>query len=106
MISALGPKWPLVSALLVLDFFAHPLRAQLLQSAGAHRHVVWVLLQHKGGPDDPDLSLLRSMQALLYVVLPKKSAVLHKDGCWEEAPSDVHPSRYTTQLWKISVHPN
>ena len=29
-------KWPAVSALLVLDSFAHPLRAQLLQSAAAH----------------------------------------------------------------------
>ena len=54
--------------------------------------------------DDPDLSLLRSMQAQLYVELPKKGAVLHKDGCWEEASWDVQPSCYTTQLWKISVH--
>ena len=38
-------KWPPVSALLVLDSFAHPLRAQLFQCAAAHRHVVWVLLQ-------------------------------------------------------------
>ena len=45
------------------------------------------------------------MQALLYVKLPKLSAVLHKDGSWEEAAWDVHASRYTTQLWKIFVHP-
>jgi hypothetical protein len=32
--------------------------------------------------------------------LPKKSRVLHKEGCWESASWDVFPMRNTTQLWR------
>jgi hypothetical protein len=40
------------------------------------------------------------MQAKLYAELPKKTRVLHKEGCWEQASWDVFPTRNITQLWK------
>ena len=98
------PAWPPVPALLVLDLFDHSQRPPLLQQAAAHGQAVWVLRRHCK-PDDPDLVLLKSMRAQLIVELPKKSAVLHADGCWEEAAWDVVPSYYATQLWRLAAHP-
>ena len=93
-------QWPMVPALLLLDSFDHSQRPQLLQRAAAHGNAVWVLRQHSK-LEDPDLALLKCAQALLVAELPKKSAVLHKECCWEEAAWDVYLSRSATQLWKL-----
>ena len=97
-------EWPQVPALLVLDSFAPQTRHQVLKTATTHHPGVWVLRQHKGNPDEPDLASLRRI-ARLYAELPKKSMVLHREGCWETAAWDVEPSRYVSQLWRIDTHP-
>ena len=97
--------WPSVPALLVLDLFDNSQQPPLLQHAAAYRQTVWVLRRH-GKLDDPDLVLLKSMRAQLIVELPKKSTVLHADGCWDKAAWDVVPSRCTTQMWRLASAPN
>ena len=94
--------WPQVPALLIIDSFTPQLRHQLLAQATSHDSVIWVLRQHKGNPDDPDLVVLRKI-ARLYAELPKKSLAVHRMACWETAEWDVEPSRYTTQLWRLDT---
>ena len=43
------------------------------------------------------------MRAQMYAELPKKSRVLHKDGCWEQASWDAFPTQSITQLWKSGL---
>ena len=86
--------------LLDLDSFHPSRRAQLLQKASLHGPGAWILRQQAGGEGEQDLTPLRGMRAQLYVELPKKSRVLHKDGCWEQASWDVFPTRTVTQLWR------
>jgi hypothetical protein len=61
-----------VPALLILESFAPLLRRQLLEKAMIHNSVVWILRQHKGNPDDPDLAILNKT-ARLYAELPKRA---------------------------------
>ncbi len=49
-----------------------------------------------------DLAELKRLHAQKYVELPKKSMVLHREGCWQTASWDVFPNGNTTQLWKIT----
>ena len=93
-------EWPQVPALLILDSFAPHLRRQLLEKAMIHNSVVWILRQHKGNPDDPDLAILNKT-ARLYAELPKKSLVLHQSDCWEAAAWDVKQSSCSAQLWQL-----
>ena len=103
--AALGSmsEWPQVPALLVLDSFAPHLRHQMLEKATGHRQEMWVLRRHASGPEDQNLAMLRRT-AKLYAELPKKSRVLHRDGCWESAAWDVEPSLFTTQHWRLTMH--
>ena len=75
-------QWPDVPVLLVLDSFPPSCRAQLLQPASLHGPGTWIpsLQQQAGGEGEQDLTELCGMRAQLYVELPKKSRVLHKDG--------------------------
>ena len=98
-------EWPMVPALLLLDSFAPPLRAQLLQKAALHLPGVWVLRQHKGQHGPSDLTSLQHHGATLIAELPKNSEVLHETRCWAEAAWDVRPSRHVTQLWHLSNPP-
>ena len=93
-------EWPQVPALLIIDSFAPHLRRQLLEKAMIHNQVVWILRQHKGNPDDPDLAILNKT-ARLYAELPKKSLILHQTDCWEVAAWDVKQSSCSTQLWQL-----
>jgi hypothetical protein len=88
--------WPDVPVLLILDSFAPSRRAHLLQQASLHGPGTWILRQQAGGVWEQDLHELRSMRAQMYAELPKRSRVLHKEGCWEQASWDV--SRTITQL--------
>ena len=97
-------EWPQVPALLVLDSFAPQLRCQMLERAVTHSPGVWVLRQQKGNPDEPGLAMLWRA-AHLYAELPKRSMVMHREGCWETAAWDVEPSSFVTQLWKLNTHP-
>ena len=96
-------EWPHVPALLLIDSFAPHLRCKLLERAMTHGAEVWVLRQHKGRSDDPDLVVLNKTSRL-YAELPKKSMVMHKSDCWETAAWDVEQSRYSTQLWRLHPH--
>ena len=93
------PEWPQVPALLVLDSFAPQLRHQMLEKAACLRQETWTLRRHTSGPEDLNLAMLRR-SAKLYAELPKKSMVLHREGCWESAawPGDVESSRSSGDL--------
>jgi hypothetical protein len=94
---------PQVPALLLIDSFAPHLLCKLLEKAMTHSTDVWVLRQHKGNPDDPDLVVLNKTSRL-YAELPKKSIVMHQSDCWETAAWDVEQSRYSAQLWRLHPH--
>jgi hypothetical protein len=81
-------EWPQVPALLII--YASHFRRQLLEKAMAQDSVVWVLRQHQGNPDDPDLAVL-NMTARVYAELPKKSMVTHHTECWGSAVRAVGP---------------
>ncbi len=69
-----------------------------------HGPGTWILRQQVGGEGEQDLTELRNMHAQMYAELPKKSRVLHKEGCWERALLDVFPTRNVTQLWRCCPH--
>ncbi len=96
-------QWPDVPVLLVLDSFPPFRRVQLLQQASMHGSGTWILRQQIGGKGEQDLLELRNMHAQVYAELPKKSRVLHKEGCWESASWDVFPMRNTTQIWRCGL---
>ena len=77
-------KWPDVLVLLILDSFHPSRRAHLLQQASFHGPGR-ILRQQAGGAGEQDLNELRGMCAQMYAELPKRSRVVHKDGCWEQA---------------------
>jgi hypothetical protein len=79
------------------------LRRKLLEKAMTHDAEVWVLRQHQGNPDDPDLVVLNKTSRS-YTELPKKSMVMHRSECWETVAWDVEPSRYSAQLWRLHTH--
>jgi hypothetical protein len=62
-------KWPQVPALLLIDSFAPHLIRKLLEKAMTHDADIWVLRQHQGNPDDPDLAVLNKTSRL-YAELP------------------------------------
>ena len=92
--------WPDVPVLLILDSFPPSRRAHLLQQASLHVPGTWILRQQAGGAGGQNLHELRSMHAQMYAELPKRSRVLHKEGCWEHASWDVFPTRTITKLWR------
>ncbi len=95
-------EWPPEPVLLVLDAFKPSLRQQLLQQASRHSPGAWILLQHSDRQNNQDLAELKRLHAQKYVELPKKSMVLHREGCWQTASWDIFPNGNTTQLWKIT----
>ena len=74
-------QWPTVTVLLDLDSFPPSQRTQLRQQASLHGPGAWILRQQVGGEGEQDLTELRSMRAQMYAELPKKSRVLHQEGC-------------------------
>ncbi len=67
-----------------------------------HGPGTWILRQQVVGEEEQDLTELRNMHAQMYAELPKKSKVLHKEGCWERVSWDVFPTCSATQLWRCS----
>ena len=92
--------WPDVPVLLILDSFHPSRRAHLLQQASLHEPGTWILLWQARGAGEQDLHELCRMRVHMYAELPKRSRVLHKEGCWEQASRDVFPTRTITQFWR------